>query len=87
MGKSKISIIIAREFAIRVKKKSFIFTTILTPLLFAALMVVPSLIAMYSGGEEGQKIAVVDAAALLCRIWRVMMSISLQKLRTKVLMN
>ena len=46
MGQSKISIIIAREFAIRVKKKSFIFTTILTPLLFAALMVVPSLIAM-----------------------------------------
>ncbi len=65
MGKSKISIIIAREFAIRVKKKSFIFTTILTPLLFAALMVVPSLIAMYSGGEEGQKIAVVDESGIV----------------------
>ncbi|MBQ7018424.1 MAG: ABC transporter permease [Bacteroidales bacterium] len=65
MGKSKISIIIAREFAIRVKKKSFIFTTILTPLLFAALMVVPSLIAMYSGGEEGQKIAVVDGSGIV----------------------
>lgn len=65
MGKSKISIIIAREFAIGVKKKSFIFTTILTPLLFAALMVVPSLIAMYSGGEEGQKIAVVDGSGIV----------------------
>ena len=65
MGKSKISVIIAREFAIRVKKKSFIFTTILTPLLFAALMVVPSLIAMYSGGEEGQKIAVVDGSGIV----------------------
>lgn len=65
MGKSKISIIIAREFAIRVKKKSFIFTTLLTPLLFAALMVVPSLIAMYSGGEEGQKIAVIDASGIV----------------------
>lgn len=65
MGKSKISIIIAREFAIRVKKKSFIFTTILTPLLFAALMVVPSLIAVYSGGEEGQKIAVVDESGIV----------------------
>jgi len=65
MGKSKISIIIAREFAIRVKKKSFIFTTIFTPLLFAALMVVPSLIAMYSGGEEGQKVAVVDDSGIV----------------------
>ncbi len=65
MGKSKISIIIAREFAIRVKKKSFIFTTLLTPLLFAALMVVPSLIAMYSGAEEGQKIAVVDRSGIV----------------------
>ena len=65
MGKSKISIIIAREFAVRVKKKSFIFTTILTPLLFAALMVVPSLIAMYSGGEEGQKVAVIDDSGIV----------------------
>ncbi len=65
MGKSKISIIIAREFAIRVKKKSFIFTTLLTPLLFAALMVVPSLIAMYSGEEEGLKVAVVDRSGIV----------------------
>ena len=65
MGKSKISIIIAREFAIRVKKKSFIFTTLLTPLLFAALMVIPSLIAVYSGGEEGQKVAVVDQSGIV----------------------
>ena len=65
MGKSKISIIIAREFAIRVKKKSFIFTTLLTPLLFAALMVVPSLIAVYSGNEEQQKIAVVDRSGIV----------------------
>ena len=65
MGKSKIGIIIAREYAIRVKKKSFIFTTILTPLLFAALMVVPSLIAMYSGAEEGQRIRVVDESGIV----------------------
>ena len=54
MGKSKISIIIAREFAIRVKKKSFILTTLLTPLLFAALMVVPSLIAVYSVHDQSR---------------------------------
>ncbi len=65
MGKSKISVIIAREFAIRVKKKSFILTTLLTPLLFAALMVVPSLIAVYSGNEEGQQVAVVDGSGIV----------------------
>ncbi len=65
MGKSKIGIIIAREYAIRVKKKSFIFTTILTPLLFAALMVVPSLIALYSGAEEGQKIRIADESGIV----------------------
>ncbi len=65
MGKSKISVIIAREFAIRVKKKSFILTTLLTPLLFAALMVVPSLIAVYSGGEEGLEIAVADRSGIV----------------------
>ena len=65
MGKSKISVIIAREFAIRVKKKSFILTTLLTPILFAALMVVPSLIAVYSGGEEGLEIAVADRSGIV----------------------
>ena len=65
MGKSKIAIIIAREFAVRVKKKSFIFTTLLTPLLFAALMVVPSLIAMYSDGDEGLKVGVIDNSGIV----------------------
>ena len=65
MGKSKISIIIAREFSVRVKKKSFILTTLLTPLLFAALMVVPGLIAVYSSDEQVQKIAVVDNSGIV----------------------
>ena len=65
MGKSKISVIIAREFAIRVKKKSFILTTLLTPLLFAALMVVPGLIAAYSEEDEAHKIAVVDNSGVV----------------------
>ncbi len=65
MGKSKIGIIIGREYAVRVKKKSFIFTTILTPLLFAALMVVPSLIAMYSGDQQEQIIEVVDESGIV----------------------
>ena len=65
MGKSKIAVIIAREFAIRVKKKSFIFTTLLTPLLFAALMVIPGLIASYSEGDEGLKVGVVDNSGIV----------------------
>ncbi len=66
MKKSKIGIIIGREYAIRVKKKSFIITTILTPLLFAALMIVPSLIAVYGGGDEEQKrIRVIDESGIV----------------------
>lgn len=65
MGKSKIAIIIAREFSIRVKKKSFILTTILTPLLFAGLMIVPSLIAVYSGNDEAFKIGVIDQSGIV----------------------
>ena len=65
MGKSKIGIIIGREYAVRVMKKSFIFTTLLTPLLFAALMVVPSLIALSSSGIEGNVIKVVDESGIV----------------------
>ena len=57
--KSKIGIIIGREFNERVRKKSFIITTLLTPLLMLGLMVAPMLFAEYSSSEE-KKIAVVD---------------------------
>lgn len=60
MKNSKIFLIISREFLIRVKKKSFIIMTILTPLLFAALIVMPSLIMTLSSGESGNKVLVVD---------------------------
>ena len=57
--KSKIGIIIGREFNERVRKKSFIITTLLTPLLMLGLMVAPALLAEYSGNEQ-KSIAVVD---------------------------
>ena len=44
---SKIGIIIEREYMERVKKKSFIFTTILMPLLMLGLMALPALIMAY----------------------------------------
>lgn len=60
MKNSKIFLIIAREFLIRVRKKSFIIMTILTPILFAALIVLPSFIMTLSSGEKDQKVLVVD---------------------------
>ena len=66
MGKNKIGIIIGREFSIRVKKRSFILTTILTPLLFAGLMLVPGLIAYYTASsQESKKVSVYDATGVV----------------------
>jgi len=48
---SKIGIIIEREYLERVKKKSFIFTTILMPVLMLALMALPALIMTYVDGS------------------------------------
>lgn len=61
---SKIGIIIGREFNERVRKKSFIITTLLTPLLMIALMVAPALIMSYSGGEA-KRIAVIDESGII----------------------
>lgn len=57
--RNKIGIIIRREFNERVRKKSFIITTLLTPLLMLGLMLAPTLIAMHSD-DDSKQIAVVD---------------------------
>lgn len=57
--KNKIGIIVGREFNERVRKKSFIATTLLTPLLMIALMLAPMLLTTYSESSV-KKIAVVD---------------------------
>ena len=64
MKLSNIGLIIGREYSTRVKKKSFILLTILTPVLMAALMFIPVLIALYSG-EDKQVISFVDNTGLL----------------------
>lgn len=56
---SNISIIIGREFNERVRKKSFIITTLLMPVLMLALMAAPALIMRFSTGEL-KRIAVID---------------------------
>ncbi|MDR1022702.1 MAG: ABC transporter permease [Prevotellaceae bacterium] len=60
---NKIFLIIERELLTRVKKKSFIITTILVPLLFAGLMVVPVLIQGVKD-DERKTIAVIDRSGL-----------------------
>lgn len=61
---NKIGIIIGREFNERVRKKSFIITTLLTPLLMIGLMVAPMLLTQYTGSEQ-KYIAVVDDSKLI----------------------
>ena len=64
--KSKIGIIIGREFNERVQKKSFIITTLLTPLLIIGLMVAPILISTYSD-DDTKTIVVVDDSQLVAQ--------------------
>ena len=56
---NKIWIIIQREFMTRVKKKSFILLTILMPFIFAALIMVPLMLATIEGDEQ-KTVMVVD---------------------------
>ena len=48
---NKTGIIIAREFNERVRKKSFIITTVLMPVLMIALMAAPTLMMIFAKGE------------------------------------
>ena len=65
MNFGKIKLVAGREYSIRVKKKSFIFTTILTPILFAALMVVPSVVMLMGGDDDIRKVIVVDQSGIV----------------------
>ena len=59
-----IGIIISREYMTRVKKKSFLLTTFLVPVLFAAMCILPSVI-MFMAKDEGKQVAVVDQSGLV----------------------
>jgi len=60
---SKIGLIIEREYLSRVRKKTFIILTILTPVLLAALVAVPLLLSFVKGSEV-KNIAVSDSSGL-----------------------
>lgn len=60
----QLSLIIQREYLERVRRKSFIITTILMPIIMIGMMVFPALIAIWSG-PENKTIAVVDPAGII----------------------
>ena len=64
MKMKNLGIIISREYLTRVKKKSFLLTTFLVPILFAAMCILPSVI-MFMAKDEGKKIAVVDQSGIV----------------------
>lgn len=60
--KSKILLIIRREYLSRVKKKSFIIMTILGPVLFASIALVPVL--LMNVGDDKETVAIVDESGI-----------------------
>lgn len=60
---NKILIIIKREYLTRVKKKSFLITTFLVPLLFAGLIFLPILLSQMKTSKS--RIAVIDKSELI----------------------
>ncbi|MDF1559511.1 MAG: ABC transporter permease [Bacteroidales bacterium] len=56
---NKISLIIRREYITRVRKKSFIIMTLLTPFLFALIFIIPMLV-MSNEDKNFKKIAVIE---------------------------
>ena len=64
MKMRNIKTIIGREYFTRVRKKSFLLTTFIVPILFAAICILPSLI-MVMAKEKGKQIAVVDQSGIV----------------------
>ena len=56
---NKIGLIVEREFAERVRKKSFIVSTLLTPLFMIAMMVLPGFL-MMKGNSDTKNVVVID---------------------------
>ena len=61
---NKSFLILKREYLTRVKKKSFIIMTLLVPVMMAAIMILPTYLAMMDDKEE-RTIAVYDPTGLI----------------------
>ena len=57
---SKIGIIIAREYNTRVRKKSFLITTLLTPILLVGIVILTTVFALQNDSDH-KKIAVIES--------------------------
>lgn len=64
--KNKTGLIIRREYLERVKKKSFIFTTILMPIIMLAIMFVPALM-MTINISDARQIGVIDKSGIIAQ--------------------
>lgn len=59
-----INIVIGREYATKVKKKSFLITTFLAPIFFAAMCILPSVI-MFMAEDKAKNVAVIDNSGIV----------------------
>ena len=64
MNWKKVGIVISHEYTVRVRKKSFILTTLLTPLAMGLLICIPVLIMLFSGKED-LKVKVFDESGIV----------------------
>jgi ABC-2 type transport system permease protein len=64
---NKIALILQREYISRVRKRTFIVMTLLGPLFFAAMMILPAYFAVM-GDKEMKKIAVADSSKIFANI-------------------
>lgn len=64
MNLRTIGVVISREYATRVKKKSFLITTFVVPVLFALMCCVPALIMIFNK-DEAKTIAVIDHSGIV----------------------
>jgi len=61
----KLWLIIQREYITRVRKKSFILITLLSPIIMVAIMTLPALLVSFAGEDQQQSIAVVDESGVM----------------------
>lgn len=61
---NRIGLIISREYLTRIRKRTFLIMTLLTPMLFAAMIIVPVLLSQSVKDETIRNIAIVDNTGL-----------------------
>ncbi|MCK5823404.1 MAG: ABC transporter permease, partial [Bacteroidales bacterium] len=82
---NKIILIIKREYLYRVKKKTFIIMTLIGPVLFAALMILPAWIAQLEDTEE-KTVAVIDNSQIFdkTKITKTAVNLVIEKHRKSI---